>query len=273
MMRQAWCRAAAVAAMLAATAACGQPAAGSGDQYLVIGASDGSPQRIAVRARELAQRTGRPGLVVQVADCGEQRQVFAWAAEVASSAAAAQQALAAVQGAAPDAYVKRCKVQPGSLLALRVPAIDPSIARVPLQVVNWSDADRVSAVAPLPGGSQLVLVRYYGGSAEDPLEGRRTRVALAAPGGALKTLTDDCSGAAQFVRSGSWIAFTCDTEQAADHVLHTVRAYGANGAPAGAFARCRRPSIAGDALTCQAEEVDGDGKLKLGARTQRLAAR
>ena len=273
MRLQPWCRAGAVAAALAATAACGQPAAGHGEQYLVIGASDSSPQRIAVRAQELAQRTGRPGLVVQVADCGEQRQVFAWAAEVVPSAAAAQQALAAVQRAAPDAYVKRCKVQPGSLLALRVPAIDPSIARVPARVVNWSDADRVSAVVPLPGGSPVVLIRHYAGGAEDPLEGRRTRVALGSPGGPLTTLADDCSGAAQFVRSGSWLAFTCDTEQAADHVLHTVRAYGANGAPAGTVARCRLPSIAADALTCHGEEVDADGKLRLAARTLRLPAR
>lgn len=267
-----WLRAGAWAMLLgAAASACGQPPAA--EQYLVVGASDASPQRIAARAQELARRSGKPGLVVQVSDCGEPRQVFAWASEVAGSAAAAQQALAALKRVAPDAYVKRCTVQPGSLLALRLPAIDPTIAAVPAKAVNWSDADRLSRVVRLPGAGDLVLVRYYAAVADDPLEGRRTRVALATAAGELTTLVEDCSGAAQFVRGGSWVAFTCDTEQAADHILHTVRAYTVDGAPAASVARCRAPAIAGDALTCQSEEVDADGRLRLAPRTVRLAAR
>jgi hypothetical protein len=262
-----------LAAALAA-AACGQPQPEAGERYLVIGASDTSAQRIAGKAKELAQRTGHAGLVVQVADCGDPRAMFAWAAEVKPDPAQAQQALQDVQRAVPDAYVKRCKVRPGSLLALRVPAVDPSIARVPAQVVNWSDGDRVSSIVPLGDAGRAVLVRRYQAARDDPLEGRRTQVALAAPGGELVTLVDDCPGAAQFVQKSGWIAFTCDSEQAADHVLHTVRAFGASGAPAATVPRCQQPAItADDALTCQGEEVDAAGRLRLTPRKRQLAQR
>jgi hypothetical protein len=193
---------------------------------------------------------------------------------VTASAGEAQQALAQLQRAAPDAYVKRCKVRPGSLLALRVPAVDASIARVPPQVVNWSDADRISAVVPLGSLGSAVLVRRYQAEKDDPLEGRRTRVALASTAGELVTLADDCSGASQFVQGGDWLAFACDSEQAADHVLHTVRAFDTHGSPAGTMPRCRKPSItAAGVLACQGEEVDAAGKLLLTPRSLRLATR
>jgi hypothetical protein len=263
-----------LAAATWAAAACGQPAPAAGEQFLVIGASDPSPQRIAVRAQELAKASGRPGLVVQVADCGDARQLFAWSAAVTPSASEAQQALAQLQRAAPDAYVKRCKVRPASLLALRVPAVDPSIARVPARAVNWSDEDRISSVVPLGSAGSAVLVRRYEAAADDPLEGRRTRVALAAGGGELVTLAEDCPGASQFVRGGTWLAFACDSEQAADHVLHTVRAFDDSGAPGGTLARCRLPAItASGMLACQGEEVDASGQLKLTPRSLKLAPR
>ena len=261
-----------VGAVLAA-AACGQTAP-PGEQFLVIGASDGSAQGIARRAQELARATGKPGLVVQVADCGEARQVFAWSAVVTASAEQAQQALAALQRFAPDAYVKRCKVRAGSLLALRVPAVDPSIARVPASVVNWSEADRISGVAQVGSAGRVVLVRRYDAAPEDPLEGRRTRVLLAAGTGELVTLAEDCPGASQFVHGGGWLAFACDSEQAADNILHTVRAYDAGGAPAGTMPRCRAPAIStAGVLACQGEEVDAAGKLRLTPRSLPLARR
>ncbi|MCG2595102.1 hypothetical protein LZ009_20175 [Ramlibacter sp. XY19] len=263
-----------LAAATWAAAACGQPASTGGEQFLVIGASEASAQRIAVRAQQLAKASGRPGLVLQVGDCGDARRLFAWSAAVTSSAAEAQQALAQLQRSAPDAYVKRCKVRPGSLLALRVPAVDPSIARVPAQVVNWSEEDRISAVVPLGGTGSAVLVRRYEAAPDDPLEGRRTRVALASGGGELVTLAEDCSGASQFVRGGSWLAFACDTEQAADHVLHTVRAFDDSGVPGGTLPRCRTPAItASGMLACQGEEVDAAGQLKLTPRSLKLAPR
>ena len=39
--------------------------------------------------------------------------------------------------AVKDAYVKKCAVAPHSLLSLRFPAVDASIADVPDSAVNW----------------------------------------------------------------------------------------------------------------------------------------
>lgn len=97
-------------------------------------------------------------------------------AEIATSDKAGQDALARVRTTVKDAYVKRCDVKPGSLLALRITAIDRSIADVPEDAVNWQDEDRISSTQPLPDGRVLVIARYYVNVSDDPLEGRRERV-------------------------------------------------------------------------------------------------
>jgi hypothetical protein len=252
--------------------------AAPGERYLVIGASDASPAVIARRAQALADAAAAAGdghgLVLSTADCGDRRAVFAWVAVVADSIAAAQAALVRLKGRVPDAYVKRCIPRPGSLLALGVPAVDASIADVPDDAVNWSDADRVSSVLLLVGSGTaagLVLQRHYVAVADDPLEGRRARVLLVQPGAAPQTLIDDCGGAQRAVLSRGWLALTCDSEQAADHVLHTVHAFTAAGAPVVEVPRCRQPRFTGvDTLQCQTEAVDAQGRLRLAPRSVRL---
>jgi hypothetical protein len=268
-------QAAAWAAALLLTAAAG-PAAASGTRWLVVGASDPVPAGIAQRARALSavetRAGGSAGIVLSTADCGERKAAFAWAAEVATTREAAQAALDRLIARIPDAYVKRCVVRPGSLLALGLPAIDPSIADVAADAVNWTDADRVSTVRALGGGASLLLLRYRAAVAEDPLEGRRTRVQLALPGTAPVPLIDDCAGLAGAVFAHGWVALACDSEQAADHVLHTVQAFSAAGERVVELTRCRQPSIpAADTLQCQQESVDAEGRLKLAPRRVRLA--
>jgi hypothetical protein len=267
----AWCAALAIPLAVAAAPA---------ERYLVIGASDASPAGIARRAQALSgaavEAGDGPGLVLSTADCGDRRAVYAWAAAVADSAAAAQAVLARLKTRVADAYVKRCLPRAGSLLELGLPAVDPSIARVPADAVNWDDADRVSSVLPLvlPGsGARVVLQRHRVDEPEDPLEGRRTRVLLASPAAAPKTLIDECSGAKQAVAAHGWLALACDSEQAADHILHTVHVFTAGGAAVTQVPRCRQPRITSAVtLQCQAETVDASGRLQLSPRNVRLAA-
>jgi hypothetical protein len=91
------------------------------------------------------------GLVFQTADCGERHNVFGVALELSDSADAAKVALQRVRSTVKGAYIKRCTVTPRSLLALRLPAVDSSIANVPDDAVNWEDSDRVSTAVRSAG--------------------------------------------------------------------------------------------------------------------------
>jgi hypothetical protein len=241
------------------------------ERYLVIGASTGSPAAIAHKAKALADAAPGGGLVATTADCGDRRPVFAWLAAVADSPADAQAALASLRARVPDAWLRRCTPRPGSLLALGVPAVDASIAQVPADAVNWRDADRVSAVLAVRGPgdpSSLVLQRVHVATPDDPLEGRRTRVLLPRAGSAPRVLLEDCGGARDAVRTEQWVALACDSEQAADHILHTVHAFSADGVEVLTVPRCREPRIVPPAtLQCRAEAVDAQGRLRLWQHT------
>jgi len=266
----------ALALLVAAAGTVSQAA--PGERFLVIGASDASPASIARQAQALAEggvATGDgPGLVFSTADCGDRSPVFAWAAAAADSAAAAQAVLARLRPRVPDAYVKRCALKPGSLLALGLPAVDASIASVPQDAVNWSDSDRISNVLPwaVPGsGARLVLQRHHLALPDDPLEGRRTRVLMAQPGAAPIPLLDDCVGAQGALLSSGWLALTCESEQAADQVLHKVHVFTSAGVAVARVPHCRLPRLAAaDTLQCQAETVDALGRMRLSPRTLHL---
>ena len=264
-----------VAALAPARAAASTDAqVAAATRWLVIGASETLPAAIAKRARALAEAGAGQGLVLSTADCAEPRPVYAWASEVASEFEPARAALLKLRQRVPDAFIKRCQVRAGSLLAQGVPAVHPSIAEVPADAVNWSDRDRISSVQALGAGLGLVLQRYRANLPDDPLEGRRIRVLLVRPGAAPRPLLEDCAGLASAVADQGWLALACDSEQAADHVLHTVHAFSDSGERAAEVVRCRSPRLAvGDQLLCQAESVDANGKLKLTPRSSKLARR
>ncbi|CAD5373250.1 conserved exported hypothetical protein [Rubrivivax sp. A210] len=245
--------------------------------WLVVGASDTSAARLARQAQALAPRASA-GLVVQMRDCGAARQAYAWVAEVASSAEAAQAALARARTYAADAYVKRCDAVAGSLLARRIPAIDASIAAVPEDAVNWGDEDRVSELRTLGAGRSLLVTRHFDARPNDELEGRRTRLSLIGADGQARLLLEHCligAAPAAVSRQGD-VALQCASEQAADHLLHRVHAYSAAGAEWGRFERCRNPRWAEAAqpvLSCEAESVAADGRLELRRQRQPLPSR
>ena len=262
-----------MAPVASATASAETPAA-AGTRWLVVGASEATPGAIAKRARALDETGAGQGLVLSTADCGDARPVYAWAAEVANDFEPARAALARLRQRVPDAFIKRCNLRPGSLLALGLPAVHPSIAEVPADAVNWSDADRISAVRVLGAELSLVLQRYRAALPDDPLEGRRTRLLLVRWGAAPRPLVEDCAGLASAVAGHGWLALACDSEQAADHVLHTVHAFSDSGERVAEVARCRAPRLsADDLLLCQSESVDATGKLKLTPRSNKLARR
>lgn len=231
--------------------------------WLVVAASSSSPAEIAKSAKQHAARA-EDGLVVQVSDCGDTKKVFAWVTHIAMSGEDAQLALSRARATVSDAYVKRCETRPGTLLSLRMTAVDPSIADVPEDAVNWSDTDRVSIARSLPDGRTIVIARYYAKTEDDPLGGRRERVILVESGTKRLVLTDNCISPGPFATSKGLIAFSCAREQAADHLLHAVLVFDETGRKVKEVERCRNPKWGRDAsLTCEAESVDANGRLKL----------
>lgn len=235
--------------------------------WIIVGASSPSSDGIARAAKPLAARWPG-GLIFRTADCGEKRDVFGWAYRVAESADDAKAALAAARQVAKGAYVKACDVVPRSLLALRVSAVDASIADVPTSVAeDWEDEDRVSSAVPIADGPTLVIRRVYKAALlEDPDQGKDQGVWLAEGGGRLKALAESCSPAEAFTARDGKLAFQCGDSIAADELLHKVLVFDGDKQVA-AVSSCRKPRWTGPAaLVCSSESVGLDGKIKLKAK-------
>jgi hypothetical protein len=232
--------------------------------WIVVGASSPSADGIARAARPLLA-AWPSGLVFRTADCGEERDVFGWAYRVAGSADDAKVALPAAREIARGAYVKACDVAPRSLLALRVPAVDASIADVPPSVTEeWEDQDRVSSAVPIAGGRTLVVKRVFKAALlEDPDQGKDQGVWQAGGGGKLEPLAESCSPAEAFTARDGKLAFQCGDSIAADQLLHKVLVFDGTKQVA-SVSSCRKPRWTGPAaLVCSAESVNADGKIKL----------
>jgi hypothetical protein len=244
------------------------PAAGRAEKaWIVVGASSPSPDGIARAAKPLAAKWPE-GLIFRTADCGDKRDVFGWAYHVAASADGAKAALPAAHELAKGAYVKACDIPPRSLFALRVPAVDASVADVPASVADdWEDDDRVSSAVPLSDGRTLVIKRVFKPSLlEDPEQGKDQGVWLVERDGKLKALAESCSPAEAFTTRDGKVAFQCGDTIAADELLHKVLAFDGDKQVA-AVSSCRKPRWTGPAaLVCSSESVGPDGRIKLRAK-------
>lgn len=230
--------------------------------WLVVGASDIAVTKIVQKAKPLALHFPN-GLIIQTSDCGDKKNVFAWVAEIATSSNAAKMALTRLRVTQEDAYVKRCAVEPDTLLALRIAAIDNSIIDVPVDVVNWQDEDRISSTQNLADGRILVIVRYYTSVLDDPLEGRRERLILADSDKRI-TLEDNCVSPGRAVFDHGRIALHCAREQAGDYLLHSVLVFDVMGKKITEIRHCRNPKWFDQrSLICETESVGLSGILKL----------
>ncbi|HKO06682.1 MAG TPA: hypothetical protein VJ487_03130 [Alphaproteobacteria bacterium] len=231
--------------------------------FLVVAASNKDPALIADIGRKLAP-VAPHGLAIETGDCGEQRHLLAFAAEISSSSQDARAALDRIKATIKDAYIKKCDVKPGSLLSLRISAVDPSIAAVPRNAVNWSDSDRISAVLPLSQDASLVIVRHFVEAPDDPLEGRRERILLARSSGERVVLSDNCYNLGDPSTADGLIAFDCAREEAGDQLLHSVEVVTEGGQHLKEIEHCRKPKwIDKMELACQMEAVRSDGTLVL----------
>jgi hypothetical protein len=231
--------------------------------FLVVAASSDSPATIAQKARRLsADAAGL--LVVDIRDCGSLKPMFAVVTNVAGSRDEANGALARIKASIADAYVKPCNVKPGSLLSFRISAVDPSIASVPSDVVNWEDADRVSTAMAIDATNSIAIIRTYAPSKDDPLEGRTERILLANTSGKRVTLSNDCTDFARPTMTHSIVVFECAREEAGEQLLHSVVVVTSNGRKITEIPHCRDPSWSKSGeIRCASESVTADGKLVL----------
>jgi len=235
--------------------------------WLVVGSSDPTAAGIARKAKTFAH-VAPDALVVGTRDCDDRRSIFAWVPEVATSPEAARDALSRVRATAKDAYVKRCDTKPGTLLALRMTAVDASIAEVPESAVNWEEKDRISTVRSLPDGRSVVIARSFAPTADDPLEGRRERVILAESSGKRLVLEENCPNSGPMATEKGRIAFHCARGEAGNHLVHDVVVFDKSGKKVAEIRRCRDPKWrGGKAIECKEEYVDSEGTLTL--RTKR----
>ena len=247
--------------------------AGAERVWLVIGASDPSPAGIVRKARPLILQIPH-SLVVQTSDCGDTKNMFAWVAEITDSFSAAQTGRSRIRKSVQDAYVKSCNIRPGTLLAVRISAVDPSIAKVPTTAVNWQDEDRISSARQLPDGRTFVIIRYFSEEEDDPLEGRRERVIISESPGKYLILEENCLGPGGVVINKRDLAFHCVREQAGDHLLHSVVVFNGGGKKQMEIQHCRNAQWSGDHLiSCEEELVGPDGRLNLHTKTVELTSK
>ncbi|QWV94204.1 hypothetical protein KP004_03150 [Geomonas oryzisoli] len=234
--------------------------------WLVIGASDSTPAGI---ARKWKRSGEGQGIVVQTRDCGDNKNIFVWAAHLEPSAAAAAKSLKASH--LSGGYVKKCSVKAGTLLAFRETAVDPSIADVPSSTVNWEDIDRVSTIQPLQGNRHIIISRYYSGTIEDALEGRRERVVLVGQKGQRHLLQENCVTPEKFTVRREMFAYQCALEQAGDELLHKVVVFSMDGKKMEEIKHCRSPVLTQKGtIACESEAVNADGRLSLHKLEQQL---
>ena len=237
-------------------------------KWLVIASSQREVVPALAATRKL-QTAWPNATVVASGDCDSLRLgLYLAVAQIVPNRAEADAALVKLKSDVPDAYLRECHPKVNSTLAAGVPLVDPSIAKVPVDSVNWSDKDRISSVQKLSGKSYLWIRRWYSPVAEDPLEGRREAVLYfdEKPENA-KELQAGCTNA-QAIERGELLALTCAREAAGDNLLHETILFDIiSGKSLKSISHCREPAFASPVeLTCKAESVNAQGELKLQAK-------
>jgi hypothetical protein len=211
--------------------------------WLVVGASDRSPVGSARHSKALLKHFP-DGFVVQTSDCGEPRSRYAWIAEATTSPEAAQTALLQLRAVVKDAYIKPCDARPGTLLALRINAVDASVA----EMSNWGyhEEDGVSSVHPLPDGRLIVIPRSFEVPETDPSNIEEPVFIMRPPSKDMELLLQNCSYPGHFIAQRDLLAFDCAPEVFADFLVYAVFVFDKAGRRLAHIRRCRYPIWSGD---------------------------
>ena len=211
--------------------------------WLVVGASDRTPSGIAQQSIALSHKFPH-GFVVQTSDCGAASNTFAWVAEATTTREAAEVALQRLRRVVKNAYVKRCDARPGTLLGLRVNAVDRSVVEMPAW--GFLDEDGVSSVHPLPDGRLIVIPRSFEVPKTDPGSVEEPVFIMSPPSKDMELLLQNCTYPGHFITQGDLLAFDCAPEVFADYLVYAVFVFDKAGRRLAHIRRCRYPIWSGD---------------------------
>ena len=211
--------------------------------WLVVGASDLTPGGIARQSKTLSERFPR-GFVVQSSDCGEAKNIFAWVAEAATSPEVADAALQHLRAVVKDAYVKRCDARPGTLLALRINAVDKSVAG--MQEWGFDDWSGVSSAHPLSDGRIVMVPRVYEEATSEYPVMSEPVIVREVTGDQRALSFEHCAYPGHFITQGDLLAFDCAPEVFADMFVYSVYVFDRTGRQLAKIKRCRYPIWSGD---------------------------
>jgi len=107
-----------------------------------------------------------------------------------------------------------------------------------------------------------LIIPYYKADPDDIREGLKTKVLLHQPGpGQPLSLSADCIDP-ELAANRNYLALSCVTESAADHLLHRIQVFDLDvGRAVAAYDRFRKPKFRGGVLACMGEIVDAEGGL------------
>lgn len=239
-------------------------------RWLVVAATGAEPRALLRRRAGLA--AAWPGAtIVSSDDCANLAPALLLVvAHGAADAAEAEREAARLRARIGDAYARRCEVRPRSRLALGLPVVHESIARVPRSAGRPSLLrDAISEVVPLPEADLLYLERVFDPAGRSLLDGWRTNVHwLGERGEERALLATGCADFGGVAQGHGIVAFECATEAVGRERVHTVKLFrGRPLAPLAEQPRCRGAVIASESeIACQHESVDADGQLTLTAQ-------
>jgi len=236
-------------------------------KWLVVAATRDSLEP-AIEAVKPLQKNWANATVVLSADCPNLKAgLYLAVVEIAADRSAADASAGRLKSSVPDAYVRACEPKAASRMQFGIPAVDPSVFRVPATAVNWDSGDRLSDVKAA-GSGYVWTKRWYEPAPEDPLEGRRAAVYFFEKDPRqAKELAANCVDPAVHVTSGV-AALACVRENAGENLFHETRVVEvATGRVLKTVPRCRDPKLLSRTeLSCQAESAGADGQLKLTAK-------
>ena len=213
--------------------------------------------------------------IITTDDCkNAQPGFFVLAAEITADRALAQKTVANLKRVVPDAYLKKCVIREQSRLSFGIPLIHHSIKNVPGNVVNWSDADRITELKHLHGDAFIIVKRVFCPDDESFREGRQEQIYFF-KGNPIQAvlLNDNCWEFGGVDSHGNLLAFHCASMVAGDHIIHTSMVYFLEPIKK-IFEKfcCRNPILISDKqIMCEDESVDANGQLSLTRVIESLA--
>jgi hypothetical protein len=147
--------------------------------------------------------------------------------------------------------------RPGTLLALRINAVDASVA----EMSDWGfdEEGGISSVHPLPDGRLIVIPRSFELPDTEPAGIREPVFIMNPPSKDMQLLLQYCTHPGHFITQGDLLALDCAPEVFADYLVYAAFVFDKAGRRLAHIPRCRYPIWSGDRVIACRKLVWADG--------------